>query len=537
MMQNEIKQELRARLRARRDSIAPEQAKAWGAEVSKKIAASAQFANADLILLYAPIKNEVNVLHLVRAARAKGIPVAFPVCDPDTNTMEFRILEADKRLMTGAYKIPEPPTDAPKANPTERTLCVLPGLAFTPSGARIGYGKGFYDRFLKDFPGIAVGATYEVMLCKRLPTEEHDLPVSYLFTERGMIRCSQKSNTKGKKKQLPFREYFEKALAWIRSLQPIRTELTANKENTKKGIRPLHLPPALVLCCFLFLILARIIDTVLLKRGSETIGTILLQIVVFIVPAVLYSALRGEKFTKRIRLTPPKVSHLWFILCILIVMITGSMLTSILTGGISSLSGGLVLYNTFSAQSSGDFIGIASLIFAYVLVPAFCEEMIFRAYLCAEYEHLGVGVSIVASALFFAMLHFSFGLFLTYLFLGVLLAAVLYATRSFFAVFALHFLYNLFCLFGQPYLSAFYIHAGSNDIFLFCVITLFLLFSAFALGEARKIYHLYARANLSSDYTVSRPLKTIPKDLLSALRSPITLACVAVWLIMSIINI
>ena len=536
-MEHNVKQELRAKLRARRDAIPTDQAKEQGARLCKHLISSPLFQNTDLILLYAPIKNEVNILHLVREARTKNIPVAFPVCDPETNTMVFRILDVDKRLNPGAHNIPEPPQDAPIAVPTNRTLCVVPGLAFTLDGVRMGYGKGYYDRFLKDFPGITVGATYEAMLCKRLPSESHDLPVSYLATERGIIRCKRKKIEKKKPFELLVSEYLEKALSWLRSLQPIKGELTAQGKEAKSEVRALHLPPALVLCCFILLILARIVDTMLLKRGSETIGTILLQIVVFVIPAVLYSALRGEKFTKRIRLTPPRVSHLWFILCILMVMITGSMLLSIITGGISSLSGGLVLYNTFSAQSSGDFIGIASLIFAYVLVPAFCEEMVFRAYLCAEYEHLGVGVSLTASALFFAMLHFSFRLFLTYFFLGILLAAVLYATRSFFAVFALHFLYNLFCLFGQPYLSAFYIHAGSNEIFMFCVITLFLLFAAFALGEARKIYHIYARANLPSDYTVKRPLKTVPKDLVRALRSPIALACAAIWLVMAIINL
>ena len=101
----------------------------------------------------------------------------------------------------------------------------------------------------------------------------------------------------------------------------------------------------------------------------------------------------------------------------------------------------------------------------------------------------------------------------------------------------LHVLYNLFCLFGQPYLSAFYVRAGSTDLFLFCVITLFLLFSAFAAGEARKIYHRYARANLASDYTVSQPIRALPKTLLQALASPISALCLIVWLILSIVNL
>ncbi len=528
----QAKARARADLRERRNSLSDEQIRAWSQAICERIAASKPFLEADLLLLYAPIGKEINLLPLVRIARERGVPVAFPVCDPETCTLTFRLLETDKRLNAGAYRIPEPPADAPLAMPTARSLCVLPGLSFTPEGARIGYGKGYYDRFLEEFPGVAVGAVYEALLAKKLPTESHDRNALLVFTEKGVIDC-QRHRQKKKKSAFPaLTPYIQKAIAWLRSLQPTKEDMTEISR-----VRTLHLPPALVLCSFLFLILARLVDTALLKRGSAMIGAVLLQILIFVVPSVLYSALRGEKFTKRIRLTPPKLSHLWFCFCILAVMITGSMLTSILTGGIDSLSGGFVLYNTFSAQSSGDFFGVAALVIAYALVPAFCEELVFRAYLCAEYEHLGVAISITASSLFFAMLHFSFPLLLTYLFLGALLAAVLYATRSFFAVFALHFCYNLFCLFGQPYLSAFYVHAGTNDIFLFCIVTLFLLFAAFAAGEARKIYHLYARANLSSAYTTTPPMRRTPQILFRALASPVTAACIAIWIVMSLINL
>jgi membrane protease YdiL (CAAX protease family) len=263
----------------------------------------------------------------------------------------------------------------------------------------------------------------------------------------------------------------------------------------------------------------------------------LLQILIFILPAILYSRLKGERFGKRMRLNLPRFEHTWFLFCILAVMITGSLLTCILTGGIASLTGDFTLYNTFTAHSDGGILNILAIIIAYALLPAFGEELIFRSYLCAEYEHLGVGVSITVSALFFAMLHFSLPLLLTYLFLGALLAAAMYATRSLLAVILLHAGYNIFCLFGQPYLSAFYLYAGSNDIFLFFLITLFLLFSAFAAGEARKIYHIYAISNRSSDYTSPRPLRTLPRTLWHALKTPTVAVCLTLWLVMSLVDL
>lgn len=504
----------------------------------ERIASSKAFLDADLLLLYAPIGSELNLLPLVRIARERGIDVAFPITNPDTCTLDFRILTPDARLCEGTYGIPEPPKDAPNITPTSRTLCVLPGLSFAPNGARIGYGKGYYDRFLADFPGIAIGAVYEALLSSSLPTDAHDLPVSLVFTERGMIDCSRQSPPKNETKSTPVLQKAKNLLlSWYSRIRPEAQSVAVIGSEASAPVKPLHFPPILVLCTYVLLILAQLIDTAWLNRENETVGAILLQLLVFVVPAILYSSLQGERFPSRIRLTLPRPRHLWLCVCVLIVMITGSLLTCILTGGIASLTGGFVLYNTFTAQANGNFMELVLLVITYAVVPAFCEELIFRAFLCAEYEKLGVGVSIAVSALFFAMLHFTFPMFLTYLFLGAILAAALYATRSFFAVLLLHILYNVFCLFGQPYLSAFYVTAGSNDIFLFCIITLFLLFSAFAAGEARKIYHLYARANLSSDYTVSRPLKFLPKAFFRALFTPATAICIVVWVVMSIINL
>jgi membrane protease YdiL (CAAX protease family) len=219
-----------------------------------------------------------------------------------------------------------------------------------------------------------------------------------------------------------------------------------------------------------------------------------------------------------------------------VVMITGGMLCEILTGGIASLEGNFTIYDSFSASMS-DPLEILFAILAYALLPALCEEFLFRAILCAEYERYGAPVAVAACSLFFAMLHFSLSLFPAYLFLGILLAGAMYVTRSFFAAFWLHLVYNLFCLFGQPYLSAFYVHAGSNEIFLFCLVVLFLLFGAFATGEARKIYHRYARANLDSAHTPAVPLREQPRVLARALLSPAVAVCAVVWLIAAILNL
>ena len=535
------KNTLRGVLMQKRAEFSREERKGMDRDIAAGIFDSPLFKNASMLLIYAPLENEINLLPLAHVARKRGLTIAFPRCDKETNTMQFYILPEGQKLTPGAYGIPEPPEDAEVCIPDERALCIVPALSYDLSGNRIGYGKGYYDRYLATFPGVKVGATYAAMLLKSVPTEAHDLPVDWLFTERGAYHCKetaptasapvkksepQKNITKNEAPDTKWRQLYDRLMNGSR-------RLGGGKDGATK---PLHAPLLLVLCNFVLLLLSRLIDARLLDRDSEYVGVILIQVLIFIIPAILYCKLRGESFSERIRLRPPKISHLPFLLYMLVVMISGSLLASILTDGIRSLEGNFTLYDTFIART-GTPLETAYAILAYAFLPAIGEELTYRSILCSEYEGRGVGVAIAASAFLFAMLHFSFAHFLTYLVLGALLACAMYATRSFLAPILLHVCYNVFCLFGQPYLSAFYVNAGSNEIFIFCVVVLFLLFSAFSAGEARKIYHIHAKKNVSSAYTQALPWRRLPATLLETLLSPVAAVCLVIWLITSIVTL
>jgi 5-formyltetrahydrofolate cyclo-ligase len=529
---------LRGVLMQKRAEFSREERKGMDRDIAAGIIDSPLFKNASMLLIYAPLESEINLLPLAHVARKRGLAIAFPRCDKETNTMQFYILPEGQKLTPGAYGIPEPPEDAEVCIPDERALCIVPALSYDLSGNRIGYGKGYYDRYLATFPGVKIGATYAAMLLKSVPTEAHDLPVDWLFTERGAYHCKETAEAKHKpeQKRAPLTDAPKEDKSspkW----QQIYSRLmngSARLGGGKDGVtKPLHAPLLLVLCNFVLLLLSRLIDARLLDRDSEYVGVILIQVLIFIIPAILYCKLRGESFSERIRLRPPKISHLPFLLYMLVVMIAGSLLASILTGGIRSLEGNFTLYDTFIART-GTPAETAYAILAYAFLPAIGEELTYRSILCSEYEKRGVGVAIAASALLFSMLHFSFAHFLTYLVLGALLACAMYTTRSFLAPILLHICYNVFCLFGQPYLSAFYVNAGSNEIFIFCVVVLFLLFSAFAAGEARKIYHIHAKKNISSAYTQALPWRRLPATLLETLLSPVAAVCLVIWLITSI---
>ena len=540
---------LRGILLQKRAEFSREVRREMDRDIASRIMDSPLFKNASMLLIYAPLENEINLLPLAHVARKRGIPVAFPRCDKETGTMQFYILPEGQKLTPGAYGIPEPPENTPLCHPDKRALCIVPALSYDLAGNRIGYGKGYYDRYLSTFPGVTIGATYASMLLRNVPVEAHDIPVDRLFTERGSYRLIKTvteeskptvnnkptaNNTPSEKKQTP--ENIEPPKSWKQTYDQLMNGSPRLGGGKNGNLKPLHAPLLLVLCNFVLLLLSRLIDASLLDRNSEFVGIILIQVLIFIIPAILYCKLRGENFAERIRLRTPRLSHIPFLLYLLVVMISGSLLTSILTGGIRSLEGSFTLYDTFVART-GTPAETAYAILAYALLPAVGEELTYRSILCSEYEKRGVGISIVASALLFAMLHFSFAHFLTYFFLGILLACAMYTTRSFLAPILLHICYNIFCLFGQPYLSAFYVNAGSNEIFIFCVVVLFLLFAAFSAGEARKIYHVHAKKNISSGYTTALPIKQLPATFLQSMLSPVAAACLIVWLITSIVNL
>ena len=526
------KQERRTECRRLRASIPIEGKKKLDELICGRIARSAELERADTVLLYFPIKSEIDLRPLASYCLKMGKTVGLPVTDTAAGEIRFYPLRRGERMHTGAFGIPEPSTDSAPIKPTRRTLCILPGLCFDRLGNRLGYGKGYYDRFLATFPGVTVGAVYERLLFDRIESEEHDLPVSILVTERGVLRLDEN----------PISSYFRKVKERLsvelrqRAKEAVSaSERPAEDRAKDEKITPRRLPPLLALSAFLLLVLSKLVEGLLVRRGFETIAVSLLQILIFLLPSALYLHIVKHPTRAAMRIKSPKTRHAWFCLCMLVVLITSNLLLSILTGGIESLTESFTLHDTFVSHNDGSFWRTLGVTLAYAAIPAVCEETLFRGILCAEYEDAGVGVAIIVSSLLFAMMHFSFGLFPNYLVSGILLACATYATRSLVAAYILHFLYNLFCLFGQSYLSAFYVYAGSNEIFLFCLIVLFLLFSAFAVGEARKIYHVYAINNQSSSYTRSVNLRDWPRRVFLLLKTPVAAAIPLLWIVCSII--
>ncbi len=300
--------------------------------------------------------------------------------------------------------------------------------------------------------------------------------------------------------------------------------------------------PWLILAIYALLLLSRLIDTAFLDRGSRYLSTVLLQLMIFPLPAYLYIRLRGKGFVKKLGFAPIRLSHLFLLLSGILMLISGCTLLGILCGMMNAQPS-FTLYDTFASIHDGSAEASIRLILAYGLLPAFCEELVFRGILCAEYEEQGILFSSLVSSLFFAFLHFDLTALPVYLFAGILLAAVRYVTRSTVASMILHLGYNLFGIFVQAGLSGYCRSTGSIGLLVILLIAILLLSSAFFCGEVSRILRRRAERDvLSAPSEQSTPgLNRLPwrswhKGWLRVFASPAAAGAVLLWLFGVVVN-
>ena len=169
------KQALRSQIRAQKRAMTPQQIEAASQRLGELFAASQLYQQAKTIYGYLPYNQEVRTVPMLQRALDDGKRVAVPKCYGDE--MRFIYLDDLSAVEKGYCGIPEPIADEPIADdPT--ALVLMPGLAFDPQGRRIGYGGGFYDKFLAAEPGHpTLALCYDFQMLDHLETEEFDIPV------------------------------------------------------------------------------------------------------------------------------------------------------------------------------------------------------------------------------------------------------------------------------------------------------------------------------------------------------------------------
>ena len=169
------KQELRKAIRARKRAMTEEEIERRSRSLCQKFLESDASRACRTLYGYLPYNQEVRTVPILAQALADGKQVAVPKVYGDD--MKFIVLADLTQVSKGYAGIPEPIADAPVAE-DETALVLMPGLAFDPQGHRIGYGGGFYDKFLSREPNHpTLALCYEFQMVEHLETEEFDIPV------------------------------------------------------------------------------------------------------------------------------------------------------------------------------------------------------------------------------------------------------------------------------------------------------------------------------------------------------------------------
>lgn len=181
------KKDIRNQILTKRLGITQEELMNKSQKICNSFLALPQYQDADLLYIYMDFKNEVVTKQIIVDAHRKGKKVAIPKVVKDQ--IIFYYLEPnDRELKEGYFGIREPEIAKPVKD--NSGIMVVPGIAFDEEGYRVGYGKGYYDRYLQDNEvAQKISLVLELQLIKQVPYDAYDIPVDLIITEQRVINC------------------------------------------------------------------------------------------------------------------------------------------------------------------------------------------------------------------------------------------------------------------------------------------------------------------------------------------------------------
>lgn len=182
----QIKSELRAEFKIKRAAIENKSEK--DRLICCNFLSSELYVNSNDILCYCSAGSEIDTSLILSNVLKDGKRLFLPKCTDNRGNMIFYQVKDLSLLKVGMFGIKEPSESGEPFVNGVNAVCVVPGLSFDHLGHRLGYGGGYYDRFLEKFTIKSAGLCYNKLISDELPAEEHDLPVDYIFTENKVIR-------------------------------------------------------------------------------------------------------------------------------------------------------------------------------------------------------------------------------------------------------------------------------------------------------------------------------------------------------------
>ncbi len=191
MLLRDIREEkaaIRSRCRLLRSQLAADEKKSLDMRIFNRLTNLRLYRECGTLLTYVSTGMEVDTHALIGDALMRSKRVAVPCCIPGLHEMEFYYITSFDDLQNGAYGILEPiKSKCEKLTDLSDGLCIIPALAFDEQSYRLGFGKGYYDRFLSRFKGDTAGICYECCISDRLPRGRFDRCADVVVTEKRVI--------------------------------------------------------------------------------------------------------------------------------------------------------------------------------------------------------------------------------------------------------------------------------------------------------------------------------------------------------------
>ena len=192
------KNTLRKELRARTRSLSPEYILEAGAAITERLLTTEAVAQADIVFTFISTASEPDTHRLIEELWKRGKRVCVPKCLPDRQMAVVELTDW-AQLAPAAMGLLEPVSTVPQVEAGEVDLVIVPCVAAWYSGARLGHGGGYYDRFLERCVAEKLCVCFEQLLCADIPMTAQDIPMDYLLTERGLTICSAWSDRDAEK--------------------------------------------------------------------------------------------------------------------------------------------------------------------------------------------------------------------------------------------------------------------------------------------------------------------------------------------------
>jgi 5-formyltetrahydrofolate cyclo-ligase len=189
-LRRKVKDEIRYRMRQVRKAIPAASRAERSARIHNALFARPEWNQARTVLLFASMRTEVDTAPIERRARSEGKIVAAPRMNEEMTDLDPRVWDDGVAPYEQGRLAPEPPPDATRIDLTTIDLVVVPALALSPEGARIGYGKGFYDRLLATIPRARrIAVAFDFQLIAEVPETTGDERVHVIVTDQRVIDC------------------------------------------------------------------------------------------------------------------------------------------------------------------------------------------------------------------------------------------------------------------------------------------------------------------------------------------------------------